>query len=161
LTTPRAKPYSQFLSIPGGSGHYNIESDLPGNEMNQNYLSSYAPILIYFLLAAGVAGAIMLLSWLIGPRKPTPTKLSPYECGVLPTGDAREPFSVKFYLVAILFILFDVEAMFLIVWAVVLRQLGMYGFIIMSIFLFLLMVGFVYEWKKGVLDWAPRQSRRG
>lgn len=70
-------------------------------------------------------------------------------------------FSVKFYLVAILFILFDVEAMFLIVWAVVFRQLGMYGFVIMSIFLFLLMVGFVYEWKKGALDWAPRQSRRG
>ncbi len=129
--------------------------------MNQNYLSSYAPILIYFLLAAGVASSLIMVYQLIGPRKPTPTKLSPYECGVLPTGDARAPFSVKFYLVAILFILFDVEAMFLIVWAVVFRQLGMYGFIIMSIFLFLLMVGFVYEWKKGALDWAPRQNRRG
>lgn len=122
--------------------------------MNQSYLSSYAPILLHLLIVTGLSAGIILLSWLVGDRKPTRSKLSAYECGILPTGDAREPFSVKFYLVAILFLLFDVEAMFLIAWAVIFRDLGMYGFIIMFIFLFVLMAAFFYEWKKGALDWA-------
>ena len=123
--------------------------------MNQGYLESYAPILLQLIIAAGLAAGMILLSWLIGDRKPTRTKLSAYECGVVPTGDARQPFSVKFYLVGLLFILFDVEAMFLVAWAVVFRDLGMYGFVIMFIFLVVLMAGFLYEWKKGALDWAP------
>lgn len=122
--------------------------------MNQGYLSSYAPILLHLLVVTGLSAGLILVSWLIGDRKPSRTKLAPYECGVLPTGDAREPFSVKFYLVAILFLLFDVEAMFLIAWAVIFRDLGMYGFWIMFIFLALLLAGFLYEWKKGALDWS-------
>ena len=123
--------------------------------MNQGYLESYAPILLQLVIAAGLSAALILVSWLIGDRKPTRTKLSAYECGMVPTGDARQPFSVKFYLVGLLFILFDVEAMFLVAWAVVFRDLGMYGFVIMFIFLVMLMAGFFYEWKKGALDWAP------
>lgn len=122
--------------------------------MNQSYLSSYGPILIHLLLVGGVAAIVLLLSWLVGERKPTRDKSTPYECGMLPTGDAREPLAVKFYLVGILFILFDVEAMFLVAWAVISRDLGMYGFVVMFIFLFVLMAGFLYEWKKGALDWG-------
>lgn len=128
--------------------------------MTDGYLADYAPILIHLVLAMGLSAAIVLLSWWIGEHKPSRTKLTPYECGIQPSGDAREPFAVKFYLVAILFILFDVEAMFLIAWAVIYRKLGMYGFVLMFVFLFLLLVGFVYEWKKGALDWAPRRDRR-
>lgn len=127
--------------------------------MDQSYLSSYAPILIHLIFAVLLAAGLIFVSWLIGERKATPSKLSTYECGILPTGDARQPFSVKFYLVALLFILFDVEAVFLIVWAVVYRDLGMYGFVIMLIFLFLLVAGFLYEWKKGALDWNEPQGR--
>lgn len=123
--------------------------------MNQGYLEGYAPILLQLVIAAGLSAALILLSSLIGDRKPSRTKLSAYECGMVPTGDARQPFSVKFYMVGLLFILFDVEAMFLIAWAVVFRDLGMYGFVIMFIFLVVLMAGFFYEWKKGALDWAP------
>ena len=123
--------------------------------MNQGYLEGYAPILLQLVIAAGLSAALILLSSLIGDRKPSRTKLSAYECGMVPTGDARQPFSVKFYLVGLLFILFDVEAMFLVAWAVVFRDLGMYGFVIMFIFLVVLMAGFFYEWKKGALDWAP------
>ena len=122
--------------------------------MNQSYLSSYAPILLHLLVVTALSATLILVSSLIGDRKPSRTKLAPYECGILPTGDARQPFSVKFYLVAILFLLFDVEAMFLIAWAVIFRDLGMYGFWIMFVFLVLLLAGFLYEWKKGALDWA-------
>lgn len=128
--------------------------------MTGGYLSGYAPILIHFLAAAGLSAALILVSYLVGERKPTKTKLSPYECGIEPSGDAREPVPVKFYLVAILFILFDVEAMFLIAWAVVYPDLGLYGFTIMFVFLVLFLIGFVYEWKKGALDWAYRDDRR-
>lgn len=122
--------------------------------MTQSYLSSYAPILIHLLLAAGLAAALLLVSWLVGERKPTPSKLTPYECGILPTGDAREPFAVKFYLVAMLFILFDVEAVFLFPWAVIYRELGLFGFIEMLLYILILLAGYVYLWKKGALDWG-------
>ena len=126
--------------------------------MAEGYLTSYAPILVHFLAACGLSAALILISYLVGERKPSKVKLSPYECGMEPIGDAREPVAVKFYLVAILFILFDVEAMFLIAWAVVYRDLGMYGFTVMFVFLVLFLIGFVYEWKKGALDWAPRRD---
>jgi NADH-quinone oxidoreductase subunit A len=91
--------------------------------MPDNYFARYLPLLIHFLLAGAVAAAIVFLSWLLGYRKPTRAKLSPYECGMTPVGDARERFSVKFYLVAMLFMLFVVEAVFLYPWAVILRRL--------------------------------------
>ncbi len=128
--------------------------------MASDYLTSYAPLLIHILAASGLAAVMILISHFVGPREHSAAKHRPYECGVEPTGDAREPVAVKFYIVAILFILFDVEAMFLIAWAVVFRDLGMYGFVIMLIFLGLFLVGFIYEWKKGALDWAPRGSGR-
>jgi NADH-quinone oxidoreductase subunit A len=127
--------------------------------MPDNYFARYLPLLIHFLVACLLAGAIVMLSWLIGERKPTRAKLSPYECGMAPQGDARERFSVKFYLVAMLFILFDVEAVFLYPWAVILRELKMFGFWEMLVYIGIVLVGFFYIWKKGVLDWGPAPMR--
>jgi NADH-quinone oxidoreductase subunit A len=127
--------------------------------MPDNYFARYLPLLIHFLLAGALATGIVLLSWLIGQRKPTRAKLSPYECGMVPVGDARERFSVKFYLVAMLFILFDVEAVFLYPWAIILKDLkrmgqGMFGFWEMIVYIGIVLVGYWYIWKKGVLDWG-------
>jgi NADH-quinone oxidoreductase subunit A len=108
-----------------------------------------------------LATVIVLLSWLIGFRRPTRAKLSPYECGMTPVGDTRERFSVRFYLVGMLFILFDVEAVFLYPWAVILRDLKMFGFWEMLVYIAIVLVGFFYVWKKGVLDWGPTSSKRG
>ncbi len=126
--------------------------------MPDNYFARYLPLLIHFVLVGIIASAIVLLSRIIGHRKPTRAKLSPYECGMTPVGDARERFSVKFYLVAMLFILFDVEAVFLYPWAVVQRPLksaglGMFWFWEMLVYIGILLAGFWYVWKKGVLDW--------
>jgi len=121
--------------------------------MSGNYLHSYAPLLLHILVAMGLAGAILLASTLVGQRRPTRAKLQAYECGILPTGDAREPFSVKFYMVAIVFILFDVEAIFLYPWAYIYRDLRWFGFIEMMVYIGILLVGYIYLWKKGALDW--------
>jgi NADH-quinone oxidoreductase subunit A len=121
--------------------------------MPDNYFARYLPLLLHILAAAVVASAIVILSWILGKRRPTRAKLSPYECGMIPVGDARERFSVKFYLVAMLFILFDVEAVFLYPWAVILRDLKMFGFWEMMVYIAIVLVGFFYVWKKGVLDW--------
>src|SRR5881398_3269075 len=121
--------------------------------MPDNYFARYLPLLIHFLLAGALACAIVLLSWLIGYRRPTRAKLSPYECGMIPVGDARQRFSVKFYLVGMLFILFDVEAVFLYPWAVVYQSLKWLGFIEMFLYIIVLFAGYVYIWKKGALDW--------
>ncbi len=129
--------------------------------MPDNYFTRYLPLLIHFLLACALASAIVLLSWLIGYRKPTRAKLSPYECGMIPVGDARQRFSVKFYLVAMLFILFDVEAVFLYPWAVILRRLKMFGFWEMLVYIGIVLVGFFYIWKKGALDWNESSPGRG
>lgn len=107
-----------------------------------------------------VAGAMVGGSYLIGKRVRNRVKEMPYECGIAPTGSARERFSVKFYLVAMLFILFDIEAVFLYPWAVVYRDLKMFGFIEMFIFIVLIMAGFFYIWKKGALNWAETEDRR-
>jgi NADH-quinone oxidoreductase subunit A len=133
--------------------------------MPDNYFARYLPFLIHMLLAGGFATAVVLLSWLIGVRKPTRAKLSPYECGMTPIGDSRERFSVKFYLVAMLFILFDVEAVFIYPWAVILRQLkarneGHFGLWEMLVYIGIFLVGFFYVWKKGVLDWGEAAVRR-
>ncbi len=129
--------------------------------MPDNYFTRSLPLLIHFLLACALASAIVLLSWLIGYRKPTRAKLSPYECGMIPVGDARQRFSVKFYLVAMLFILFDVEAVFLYPWAVILRRLKMFGFWEMLVYIGIVLVGFFYIWKKGALDWNESSPGRG
>jgi NADH-quinone oxidoreductase subunit A len=127
--------------------------------MPDNYFARYLPLLIHFLLALGLASALVLLSWIIGYRRPTRAKLSPYECGMTPIGDARERFSVKFYMVAMLFILFDVEAVFLYPWAIILKDLkhmgqAMFGLTEMFVYIGIVLVGFWYIWKKGALDWG-------
>jgi NADH-quinone oxidoreductase subunit A len=136
--------------------------------MPDNYFESYLPFLIHILLAGAIATAIITLSWLIGQRKPTRAKMMPYESGMTPVGDARGRFSVKFYLVAMLFILFDVEAVFLYPWAVILKRLkaqgeGGFGLAEMFVYIAIVLIGFFYIWKKGVLDWGPepRAARRG
>jgi NADH-quinone oxidoreductase subunit A len=116
-------------------------------------LQNYLPILM-FIIVGGVLGLIVpTLGYLLGPKRPSPEKNSPYECGFDPIGDARLPFDVRFYLVAILFIIFDLETAFLVPWAVAFRKIGWFGMISMGIFLGLLVVGFIYEWKKGALEW--------
>jgi NADH-quinone oxidoreductase subunit A len=129
--------------------------------MPDNYFARYLPLLLHFGIATVMAGAIVTLSWLIGQHKPNRAKLSPYECGVPPVGDARERFSVKFYMVAMLFILFDVEAVFLYPWAVILRELKMFGFWEMIVYIGIFLVGLFYVWKKGVLDWGLSSAKRG
>ena len=129
--------------------------------MPDNYFARYLPLLIHFLTAGLLATAIVALSWLVGFRKPTRAKMMPYESGMAPIGDARQRFSVKFYMVAILFILFDVEAVFLYPWAVILRDLKMFGFWEMLVYIGIVLVGFFYIWKKGVLDWGDPARQRG
>ena len=116
-------------------------------------LLDYLPILILVILAALFAAGSVVLSSLLGPRRPNPEKLSPYECGVEPVGTARERVSVKFYLVAMLFIIFDMEIVFLYPWAVVFQQLRLFGLMAMGSFLLVLLVGYFYVWKKGGLEW--------
>jgi NADH-quinone oxidoreductase subunit A len=116
-------------------------------------LENYFPILLFILVGLGFGVVPMLAGWLLGPRRPDAEKQSPYECGFEAFEDARMKFDVRYYLVAILFILFDLEIAFLFPWAVVLEELGMFGFVSMVIFLGILVVGFVYEWMKGALEW--------
>src|SRR6266851_3177096 len=127
--------------------------------MSGSGLHTYAPLLLHLLIAAVLAGALTAVSVLVGWRRPSRAKQQAYECGMEPTGDARQPFSVKFYLVAMVFILFDVEAIFLLPWAYVFRDMtrmsagiGMYGFLEMMIYIGILLVGYFYLWKKGALD---------
>ena len=117
-------------------------------------LEKYFPILLFIFvgLAVGVV-PLSALGALLGPHRPDSEKLSPYECGFEAFEDARMKFDVRYYLVAILFILFDLEIAFLFPWAVVLQEIGLFGFVPMMIFLAILVVGFIYEWKKGALEW--------
>src|SRR5271166_2989643 len=107
--------------------------------MPDNYFARYLPLLMHFVIVGALAGVIVLLSYIIGYRRPTRAKLSPYECGMEPVGDARQRFSVKFYLVGMLFILFDIEAIFLYPWVVVFRDLKMFGFFEMLVFVVLIL----------------------
>src|SRR6202795_446188 len=116
-------------------------------------LAEYFPVLLFILVGLGVGVAPMVLGKLLAPNKPDPEKLSPYECGFEAFEDARMKFDVRYYLIAILFILFDLEIAFLFPWAVVLPEIGIFGFWSMMIFLAILIVGFIYEWKKGALEW--------
>ena len=116
-------------------------------------LDDYLPVLLFILVGLGVGAAPMLLGRLLGPHRPDAQKLSPYECGFEAFEDARMKFDVRYYLVAILFILFDLEIAFLFPWAVALGKIGTIGFVSMMIFLTILVVGFLYEWSRGALDW--------
>jgi NADH-quinone oxidoreductase subunit A len=122
--------------------------------MSSNYLDSYGPLLLMFILAAFIAGALIVVSSVVGQHKPSHAKQQPYECGVRPTGDARQPFSVHFYMVALIFILFDIEAIFLYPWALVYHDLKVFGFVEMLLYIMILLVGYIYLWKKGALDWS-------
>jgi NADH-quinone oxidoreductase subunit A len=126
--------------------------------MPDNYFVQYLPLLLHFLVALAVASGMVILSTILGYRRPSKLKSQAYECGITPTGDTRGRFSVKFYLVGMLFILFDVEAVFMYPWAVVLRDLKMFGFWEMFVYVGIFLVGFFYVWKKGVLDWNARPS---
>ena len=116
-------------------------------------LENYCSILVFIGVGLAFGLLLSLLSWLISPKRPNKEKSSAYECGFEAFSDARLPFDVRFYLVAILFIIFDVETAFLVPWAVVFRQLGVEGMMAMGVFLGVLAVGFLYEWKKGGLEW--------
>src|SRR5690606_4901059 len=123
-------------------------------------MDGWLGVVIMIGLGVGFAAGMIGLSALLGPRNPTPEKLAPYECGMPAVGDARERHSVKFYLVAMIFLLFDIEIAFLYPWAVALRDLGWFGFAqILTCFL-ILAVGYLYVWRKGVLDWGPAVVRR-
>lgn len=136
-------------------------------------MSEYLPVLIMFVVAMGMAAVIPVLSWILGPQKPTRSKLSVYECGLRPVGNARERFSVKFYLIAILFIVFDIEVVFLYPWALsyyesfqdktlVAQGMPEYLFWIMIVFFFELALGLLFAWRKGALDWSlPKEVKHG
>ena len=116
-------------------------------------LTEYFPILVFLGIAVGMGVSLLLAGGILGPRRPNPEKLSPYECGFEAFEDSRMKFDVRFYLVAILFIIFDLEIAFLFPWAVALDSIGMTGLVAMAVFLAVLVVGFIYEWKKGALEW--------
>jgi NADH-quinone oxidoreductase subunit A len=116
-------------------------------------LENYLPILIFLIMGVIFGVVPVILGRLVAPHRPDTDKLSPYECGFEAFEDSRMKFDVRYYLVAILFIIFDLEIAFLFPWAVVLKQIGMFGFLAMVLFLAILVVGFIYEWKKGALEW--------
>ena len=116
-------------------------------------LAEYLPILLFLFVAGGIGVALLVIGWALGPRYAEKTKADAYECGFEAFEDARMKFDVRYYLIAILFIIFDLEIAFLFPWAVVFKQIGLVAMLEMAAFLFLLLLGFVYCWKKGALDW--------
>jgi len=130
--------------------------------MPKSYTEAYFPIVVQAIVAMGLAAGLLLVSYLVGKRVSDRVKETPYESGITPTGDASQRFSVKFYLVGMLFILFDIEAIFLYPWVVVFREPGMakLAFVEMLVFVVLILSGFFYIWKKGALDWAEKPGTR-
>ncbi|MCB9964443.1 MAG: NADH-quinone oxidoreductase subunit A [Rhodospirillales bacterium] len=120
---------------------------------SEDFLLNYLPILVFLVIASGLAVAMIVASLLAGKQSPDKNKLSPYECGFDAFEDTRSRFDVRFYLVAILFIIFDLEIAFLFPWAITLGDIGLFGFASMMVFLGVLTIGFIYEWNKGALDW--------
>jgi NADH-quinone oxidoreductase subunit A len=114
---------------------------------------AYLPVLILLLIAVGIAVGQVAISSVLGPKKPSPEKNAPYECGIIPAEDARKGVWVRFYLIGMLFILFDMETVFLYPWAVLYRRLGLFGLAEMAVFLAILLLGYAYAWKKGALTW--------
>ena len=121
--------------------------------MNADFLQDYFPIMLFLFIALGLSIGFIILNFVFSPKNPDPEKLSAYECGFEPFNDSRMEFDVRFHLVAILFIIFDLEIAFLFPWAISLGTIGLYGYLSMLVFLFILTIGFIYEWKKGALDW--------
>ena len=121
--------------------------------MIYNFLSDYLSIILFLVIALSLSIGFIFVNYLAAPKNPDPEKLSAYECGFEAFDDSRMEFDVRFYLVAILFIIFDLEIAFLFPWAISLGTIGIFGFVSMMIFLFILTIGFIYEWKKGALDW--------
>jgi NADH-quinone oxidoreductase subunit A len=119
----------------------------------EQLLAEYLPILVFLGVAVGLSVVILIASYFAARQKPDSEKLSPYECGFDAFGDARKQFDVRFYLVAILFIIFDLEVAFLFPWAISLGEIGVFGFWSMMVFLGILTIGFIYEWRKGALEW--------
>ena len=121
----------------------------PGTYLPADYL----PVVIYLLLGAVTGVGLLFVSWILRPKNPYPEKLSTYESGITPFADARQKFSIRFYIIAMLFLIFDIEAVFLYPWAVAYDYIGLYGFVEMVIFIVILLVGYWYAWKKGALEW--------
>ena len=121
--------------------------------MSNVFLEEYFTIVLFLFIALVLSCGFIILNYFFSPKSPDPEKLSPYECGFEPFNDSRMEFDVRFYLVAILFIIFDLEIAFLFPWAISLGTIGLYGYLSMLVFLFILTIGFIYEWKKGALDW--------
>ena len=121
--------------------------------MFNEFLNNYLSIILFLLIALGLSFGFILLNFVLSPKNPDPEKLSAYECGFEPFSDSRMEFDVRFYLVAILFIIFDLEIAFLFPWAISLGNIGIVGFFSMMVFLAILTIGFIYEWKKGALEW--------
>lgn len=126
--------------------------------MPSSYAETYFPVLVQLIIAMLIAAGLIGASYVLGKKVKDRVKESPYECGIPPTGTARDRFSVKFYLVGIVFILFDIEAIFLYPWAVIYRSLRMFAFVEMLLFIILVLSGFFYIWRKGALDWTKGQS---
>lgn len=116
-------------------------------------LRSYIPIFLFVLIAIGFAIFAIIFAGLVQPRRANAVKLEPYECGIEAVGDARDRYSIRFYLIAMLFVIFDIETVFMFPWAVAVDQLALFGLIEMLVFLFILVVGYFYAWKKGALEW--------
>ena len=117
-------------------------------------LDTYIPIFLFILVAIGFAIFTLMVAGLVHPRRYNKVKLQPYECGIEPETDARDRYSVRYYLVAMLFVIFDVETVFMFPWAVIMDELALFGLIEMLVFLFILVVGYMYAWRKGALEWA-------
>jgi NADH-quinone oxidoreductase subunit A len=164
VKSARERRGGRVRKFPGTFDRWRLTRYYNSSTMTPSGLHAYVPLLIHLLVAMFLAGVLILLSQLIGWRRPNKVKAQPYECGITPTGDAREPFSVKFYLVAMVFILFDVEAIFLYPWAYIFKDLAKnvetrwFGFIEMMFYVAILLVGYIYLWKKGALDWNKSQK---
>lgn len=122
--------------------------------MKATMINAYVPILLFVLIAIGFAIATLLIAWSLQSNKYNKVKLEPYECGIEPTTDARDRYSIRYYLVAMLFVIFDVETVFMFPWAVIVDELALFGLIEMIVFLFILVVGYAYAWRRGALEWA-------
>jgi NADH-quinone oxidoreductase subunit A len=139
--------------LPGRLQCGRLAGPVPRSRTVANLLDNYLPILIFLAVAGGFGLLLLALGWVLGPRRPDREKVSPYECGFEAFEDSRTKFDVRYYLVAILFIIFDLEIAFLFPWAVSLDGIGGFGLLSMGVFLAVLVIGFIYEWKKGALEW--------
>ena len=131
-----------------------VRAGFSGEPGRGTLLDAYIPIFLFILVAIGFALFTLIVAGLVHPRRFNRVKLQPYECGIEPATDARDRYSVRYYLVAMLFVIFDVETVFMFPWAVIMDELALFGLIEMLVFLFILVVGYVYAWRKGALDWT-------